>query len=32
MKMAGVDMSRPEPIREAVRYVGQLVDELEQAF
>jgi len=32
MKMAGVDMSRPEPIREAVRYVGQIVDELEQSF
>lgn len=32
MKMAGVDMSQPDPIREAVRYVGQLVDELEQAF
>ncbi|MGE7270571.1 oligoendopeptidase F [Brevibacillus panacihumi] len=32
MKMAGVDMSQPDPIREAVRYVGQLVDELEQVF
>lgn len=32
MKLAGVDMSQPEPIRQAVRYVGQLVDELESMF
>lgn len=30
--MAGVDMSRPEPIRKAVAYVGSLVDELEKSF
>ncbi|MDO7905673.1 oligoendopeptidase F [Paenibacillus sp. JX-17] len=28
MKQAGVDMSDPQPIREAVAYVGSLVDEL----
>lgn len=27
-KMAGVDMTRPDPIREAVAYVGELVDEV----
>jgi oligoendopeptidase F len=32
MKMAGVDMSSPEPIRIAVAYVGSLVDELEKLF
>jgi oligoendopeptidase F len=32
MRMAGVDMTSPEPIREAVAYVGSLVDELEQSF
>jgi oligoendopeptidase F len=32
MKMAGVDMSNPDPIRKAVAYVGKLVDELEQSF
>jgi len=32
MKMAGVDMSSPEPIRKAVAYVGSLVDELEKSF
>lgn len=32
MKLAGVDMSTPDPIRKAVAYVGSLVDELEQSF
>ncbi len=32
MKMAGIDMSSPEPIRQAVAYVGSLVDELEASF
>ncbi|MCR8845132.1 oligoendopeptidase F [Paenibacillus sp. SC116] len=32
MKLAGVDMSGPEPIRSAVAYVGGLVDQLEQLF
>lgn len=31
-KMAGVDLSSPEPIRAAVAFVGSLVDELEQSF
>jgi oligoendopeptidase F len=31
-KLAGVDMSTPEPIRTAVAYVGKLVDELEESF
>ena len=32
LRLAGVDMSSPEPIRAAVAYVGSLVDELERAF
>lgn len=32
MKLAGVDMSGPEPIRYAVAYVGSLVDELERLY
>jgi oligoendopeptidase F len=32
MKLAGVDMSSPEPIRKAVAYVGSLIDELEKSF
>ncbi|MCM3132214.1 oligoendopeptidase F [Paenibacillus polysaccharolyticus] len=32
MKLAGVDMSGPEPIRTAVAYVGSLVDELERLY
>lgn len=31
-KLAGVDMSTAEPIRQAVAYVGQLIDELETYF
>jgi oligoendopeptidase F len=31
-KLAGVDLSQPEPIRTAVAYVGSLVDELEKCF
>ncbi len=32
MQAAGIDMSTPAPIHEAVAYVGRLVDELEVAF
>ncbi|HYF77689.1 MAG TPA: M3 family metallopeptidase, partial [Symbiobacteriaceae bacterium] len=32
LAMAGIDMSKPEPIRKAVAYVGSLVDELEKSF
>jgi oligoendopeptidase F len=32
IKLAGVDMSGPEPIRKAVAFVGSLVDELEKSF
>lgn len=32
MKMAGVDLSKPEPIKKAVAYVGSLVDELVESF
>ncbi|MCK9905951.1 M3 family metallopeptidase, partial [Frankia sp. Cpl3] len=32
MKVAGVDMAEPQPIRNAVAYVGSLVDELEKLF
>ena len=29
---AGVDMSKPDPIRKAIAYVGSLVDELEKSY
>jgi oligoendopeptidase F len=32
MQMAGIDMSTPQPIHDAVAYVGRLIDELEQLF
>ncbi|WHX41032.1 oligoendopeptidase F [Mesobacillus sp. AQ2] len=32
IKKAGVDMSRPEPIHEAVEYVGKLITELEESY
>lgn len=32
MKHAGVDMSKPDPLRKAVSYVGSLIDELEQLY
>ncbi len=32
MRVAGVDMEKPEPIRKAVAYVGSLVAELEASF
>ena len=32
MQMAGVDMHSPQPIHDAVAYVGRLIDELEQSF
>ncbi|HYF77691.1 MAG TPA: M3 family metallopeptidase, partial [Symbiobacteriaceae bacterium] len=31
-KLAGVDITQPEPIRKAVAYVGSLVDELEKSL
>ncbi|URM31294.1 oligoendopeptidase F [Cytobacillus firmus] len=32
LKSAGIDMSKPDPIRKAVSYVGSLVDELENSY
>ena len=32
MQLAGIDMSSPAPIHDAVAYVGSLIDELEKAF
>jgi oligoendopeptidase F len=32
MQMAGIDMSTPQPIHDAVAYVGRLIDELESLF
>ena len=32
LQSAGIDMLSPQPIHDAVAYVGQLVDELEQGF
>jgi oligoendopeptidase F len=32
MAIAGVDMASPQPIHDAVAYVGRLVDELERSF
>ncbi len=32
MQMAGIDMNTPQPIHDAVAYVGRLVGELEQLF
>ncbi|MGY0692838.1 oligoendopeptidase F [Virgibacillus sp. FSP13] len=32
IKQAGVDMSKPDAIRNAVAYVGKLVDELEKSY
>ena len=32
MQLAGIDMTSPAPIRDAVAYVGRLIDELELAF
>jgi oligoendopeptidase F len=31
-KLAGVDMSSPEPIKKAVAFIGSLVDELVASF
>lgn len=31
-KLAGVDMEKPDPIKEAVAYVGSLIQELEASF
>jgi len=32
MQMAGIDMDSPQPIHDAVAYVGRLIDELEASF
>ncbi|EKN67553.1 oligoendopeptidase F [Neobacillus bataviensis LMG 21833] len=32
LKHAGVDMSKPDPIKKAVAYVGSLIDELERSY
>ena len=32
MQLAGIDMNSPQPIHDAVAYVGQLIDELEASF
>ncbi|WP_425509039.1 oligoendopeptidase F [Virgibacillus doumboii] len=32
IKKAGIDMSKPDVIKEAVAYVGELVDELEKSY
>jgi oligoendopeptidase F len=32
MREVGIDLSSPEPIRDAVAYVGELVEELEASF
>ena len=32
MQMAGIDLHTPQPIHDAVAYVGRLVDELERCF
>ncbi|MEW8977127.1 MAG: oligoendopeptidase F [Symbiobacterium sp.] len=32
MAMMGIDMTKPDPIRKAVAYVGSLIDELEASF
>ena len=32
LQWAGVDMTSPQPIRDAVAYVGRLIDELEASF
>jgi oligoendopeptidase F len=32
MQLAGIDMSTPQPIHDAVAYVGQLIGELEESF
>ena len=32
MQMAGIDMTSPQPIHDAVAYVGRLITELEQSF
>jgi oligoendopeptidase F len=32
MQAAGIDMYSPQPIHDAVAYVGRLIDELEQSF
>ena len=32
MQLAGIDMNSPQPIHDAVAYVGRLIDELDQSF
>jgi oligoendopeptidase F len=31
-EMAGIDMTKPDPIRTAVEYVGSLIDEVVESF
>ena len=32
MRQVGIDLSSPQPIREAVAYVGRMIEELEAGF
>ena len=32
MRRVGIDLSSPQPIRDAVAYVGRLIEELESSF
>jgi oligoendopeptidase F len=32
MRMVGIDLSSPQPVRDAIAYVGRMVDELEASF
>ena len=32
MRRVGIDLSSPQPIRDAVAYAGRLIDELEASF
>ena len=32
LRLAGVDMSRPEPVEQALMRFGQLLDEMERSF
>ena len=32
MRQVGIDLSSPQPIREAVAYVGRMIEELEGGF
>jgi oligoendopeptidase F len=32
MQQVGIDLSSPQPIRDAVAYVGRMIEELEASF